>query len=85
MERTIALLSDSGLPKKWWAEAAFTGNYLGNFFPQWGEELSPHEALFGVRPDVSHLRVFGCKAWVHVPWEVRRKLDPRAVPGTFVG
>jgi hypothetical protein len=28
-------------------------------------------------PDVSHLRVFGCIAYVHVPDEKRSKLDPK--------
>jgi len=34
---------------------------------------------------VSRLRVFGCKAWAYLPPDIRRKLDPRAVPAIFLG
>ncbi|KAI0994487.1 hypothetical protein K3495_g13695, partial [Podosphaera aphanis] len=40
------------------------------------------------KPDLSHLRVLGCKAYVLIPEEKRlksRKLDPRAELGIFVG
>ncbi|GKU92547.1 hypothetical protein SLEP1_g6259 [Rubroshorea leprosula] len=33
----------------------------------------------------SHLRVFGCKAFMHVPKEHRSKLDDKAIPCIFVG
>jgi hypothetical protein len=36
-------------------------------------------------PDVSHLRIWGCPAWMHVPKEMRVKLDPVARPCTFIG
>jgi len=32
----------------------------------------------GKKLDVSHLKVFGCIAYVHVPDEKRSKLDPKA-------
>ena len=33
----------------------------------------------------SHLKVFGCKAFVHVPKEKRSKLDRKSTPCIFVG
>lgn len=33
----------------------------------------------------SHLRVFGCKVFVHVPKEQRVKLDVRVVECIFLG
>ena len=33
----------------------------------------------------SHLKVFGCKAFAHVPKEHRAKLDDKAVPCIFLG
>jgi hypothetical protein len=40
--------------------------------------MTPKEKFIGKKPDVSHLRVFGCIAYVHVPNEKRSKLDPKA-------
>ena len=34
---------------------------------------------------VDHLRIFGCPVYVHVPDPTRRKLEPKAVKGVFVG
>ena len=33
----------------------------------------------------SHLKVFGCKAFVHVPKEQRSKLDSKSTPCIFIG
>jgi hypothetical protein len=41
--------------------------------------------MFGHQPDVSHLRVFGSRAYVHEPRKHRDKLDPVNRPGIFIG
>ena len=47
---------------------------------------TPFEVLNGELPDISHLRVFGCGAYVFIPEEVRvNKLAPRAEVMTFLG
>lgn len=46
---------------------------------------NPFEALFCFKPVVSHLRVFGCKAFSHVLKESRKKLDSKAIECTFIG
>ena len=33
----------------------------------------------------SHLKVFGCKAFMHIPKEQRTKLDDKATPCIFIG
>jgi hypothetical protein len=38
-------------------------------------DLTPHEVLFGKKPSLSHLKVFGCVAFVHIPKEKRNKLE----------
>jgi hypothetical protein len=43
------------------------------------------EKFTGKKPDVSHFRVFGCIAYVHVPDEKRSKLDPKAKKCIFIG
>lgn len=39
----------------------------------------------GTKPSVSHLRVFGCEAFVHVPQEKASKLDPKTKKCIIVG
>jgi hypothetical protein len=47
--------------------------------------MTPEEKITGKKPDVSHFRVFGCIAYVHVPDEKRSKLDPKAKKCIFTG
>ena len=46
---------------------------------------TPHELLFGEKPDISHLRVIGCRAYVHVPDANHRKLEPKGIPCWLFG
>jgi hypothetical protein len=36
-------------------------------------------------PEVSHLRIFGCPVYIHIPKDKRTKLDPSSKKGIFVG
>ena len=46
---------------------------------------TPEEVLFGKKPEVNHLRIFGCPVYIHIPKEKRTKLDPSEKKGIFVG
>ena len=46
---------------------------------------TPEEMFSGEKPEVSHLRIFGCPVYVHVPREKRSKLEPSGKKGIFVG
>jgi len=85
MEKVRSMLADSGLPPEAWGEAVMTANYLRNRSPTTGRDLTPYEMMTGNRPDVGHLRVFGSKAFVHIPKEKRNKLDFKGAPGHMVG
>ena len=75
-------LYQSRLPKDFWGEALNTSVYIANRLPI-ADRVSPFEAVYGRKPNLDHLRVFGCKAFVH---EQRvKKLDPRAWIGIHVG
>ena len=39
----------------------------------------------GKKPEVSHLKIFGCPVYIHIPKEKRTKLDPSEKKGIFVG
>ena len=47
--------------------------------------MTPYERVFDAKPDVSHLRVFGSTVYAKIPEQKRKKLDPKAVKGIFVG
>ena len=48
-------------------------------------DVTPKEKFSSRKPDLSHLKVFGCIAYVHVPDELRTKLDPKAEKCIFIG
>ena len=91
MNRTIldnvrSMLHHAKLPKRWWAEAVAACVYLRNRSPTSSfKGETPYERWHGVKPNVEHLRVFGCNVYAHVPSEKRKKLDEKAVKGVFVG
>ena len=41
--------------------------------------------FIGKKPEVSHLKIFGCPVYIHIPKEKRTKLDPSGKKGIFVG
>ncbi len=47
--------------------------------------MTPKEKFTSKKLDVSHLKVFGCIAYVHVLDEKRSKLDPKAKKCIFIG
>ena len=47
--------------------------------------VTPYEAWHNAKPNLSHLRVFGSAAYIHVPKVERRKLDPKSLRCIFVG
>lgn len=85
MEKTRCLLHDSGLEKKFWAEAVNCAVYLLNRSPVSGSNVTPEEIWSGQKPNLSHLRIFGTLVTVHIPKQKRRKLDMKAIEAIFVG
>jgi hypothetical protein len=46
---------------------------------------TPEEMFTGNKPKVSHLKIFGCPVFIHIPKEKRNKLEPSGKKGIFVG
>ena len=81
-----AMIHDQGVPMFLWAEACSTAVYVQNKCPHRRlRDMTPEEAFIGEKPDIGHLRIFGCPVYVHVPRERRTKLDPFGRKGVFVG
>ena len=70
IEMVGSMLLDSKLPQKFWGEALSTAVYLRNrSLTKAVGEMTPYEAWTQEKPEVGHLRVFGCEAYAHVPKE----------------
>jgi hypothetical protein len=87
MDKAQALRLQACLPQSWWEFAIKHATYLYNRTPirrlEW---RTPYELIYGNIPDVGHLRIFGCGAYVHIPPEVRiNKLAPRSELMIFLG
>ena len=86
MERVRSLLSDAKLPKSFWGEALNTVAHVINLTPTIALEGDvPDKVWYGRDVSYDHLRVFGCKCFVHVPKNERSKLDTKSKPCIFVG
>jgi hypothetical protein len=49
------------------------------------KEKTPEEVFLGIKPEVEHLRIFGCPVYIHVPKEKRTKREPLGKKGVFMG
>lgn len=78
MEKARTMLIDGALPNNLWSEAVMTATYLLNRSPTVKlDDMTPYEAWFGSKPDISKLRVFGSKAYAHADGQLK-KLDCRS-------
>jgi transposase InsO family protein len=69
LEHAQAMIFAKNLLKVLWPEAVAYANYIKNRSPTraLGQEITPYQAFFGRKPDVSRLEEFGSKCWVMVP------------------
>ena len=83
----LAMLHFASLPQTYWGEAALTVAYLHNHTESRAlpSGQTPYEMLHGQRPNLSHLRVWGCRAFAHIPLEMQAKLGPKSREVLFMG
>jgi len=80
------MLHDQKLPKFLWGEDTNTTVYVQNRVPhQTLDNKSPEEVFTGVKPNIGHIRIFGCQIYFHVPEDKRKTLEATKKKGTFVG
>jgi hypothetical protein len=86
MEAMKTMIHDRDLPMHLWAEAARTIVYVQNRLSHSALGFKTLEEMFsGKKPEVSHIKIFGCPVFVHIPKEKRTKIDPSGKKGIFVG
>ena len=80
------MLRMANLPKSFQSEAIVTACDLINRSPSvpLGFDI-PKRVWTGKDVSYSHLKLFGCKAFVHMPKEQRSKLDSKSTSCIFVG
>jgi transposase InsO family protein len=85
MNRARAIRSDAKLPPSLWAESVRAAAYLKNrTHTRTLQDKTPYEMWFGVRPDITHLRELGCRAWVHITGE-NPKIYNRSIECVLIG
>jgi len=92
MNRTIldkarAMMHDVNADERMWAETVNTAVYLINRSPAKKPRGKCPEQVWDSheRIDLSHLRIFCCDAYVHVPDQKRKKFDSKCQLLNFVG
>ena len=81
------LLHSAGMSSKFWNYALLHAVYLKNRMPHktLGNTTTPYEMISKKKPDLSHLRVFGCRVYVRKPGKRKYKLDLNYYRGVFLG
>jgi hypothetical protein len=80
------MMTTANLPRILWGETLSAATYIRNRLPTRSlDTMTPHEAWFGEKPQIKHLRTFGCAAYAHIPNEKTKKLDNRGKLSCFIG
>jgi len=83
LERVRCMIIHARLSKSFWAKAVSTAAYVINRSPSAAIGFkTPYEMWTDHKPNIDHVRVFGCIACAHIK---QGKLDPRAIRCLFIG
>jgi transposase InsO family protein len=86
LDKVRAMLTEADLPEMYWYDALEYAAFIHNVTPTRAlANQTPEEAWNGNKPNLSRLRVFGCRAFVHVPDKHRSKLEAKSLVCTFLG
>src|SRR4051812_37938444 len=80
------MLQESKLPNHFWGDCLATLVHIWNMSPtSTVKNATPYELWFKKKPNVSHLRVWGCTAYVHIQRDKRGSLGSHMEKCVFVG
>jgi hypothetical protein len=86
VEMARCMLKSKKMPSEFWGEAVHTAVYVLNRAPTRSlNGKTPYEVWYSRKPNVSHLRTFGCIAHVKKVGPGVNKLADRSIPMVFVG
>jgi hypothetical protein len=80
------MMATSSFPADGWVHAYRHATWLKNRLPAVRlENDTPYYRMYGVNYDLSRVRIFGCRAFAHIPSSQRTKLEPHSAEGLYVG
>jgi transposase InsO family protein len=85
MELVRSMIHSRQVLPKFWAEATHTAVYVLNRILSRILIRTPFESWYHRKPSLSHLRTFGCPAFIYTEKHTRTKLDSKSRPGIFMG
>lgn len=85
MDAARSQMQSTNTPLCLWGEAVVSTVHVQNrsLVNRWN--VTPYESWYGKKPNISHFKVFGARAFAHVPDQNRQKLDAKAQKCIFVG
>ncbi|KAK8534694.1 hypothetical protein V6N12_057338 [Hibiscus sabdariffa] len=83
LDMVRSMMSHSDLPISFWGHALETTAFTLNRVPSKSVQKTPHEMWTGKRPNMSFMKIWGCKAYVK--HQMSTKLEPKSHKCTFVG
>ncbi|KAK8983773.1 hypothetical protein V6N11_009559 [Hibiscus sabdariffa] len=83
LDMVRSMMSHTDLPTSFWGYALETAAFTLNHVPSKSVQKTLHEMWTGRSPNMSFLRIWGCKAYVK--HQMSTKLEPKSQKCTFVG
>ncbi|KAK8698021.1 hypothetical protein V6N13_114153 [Hibiscus sabdariffa] len=83
LDMVRSMMSHTDLPNTFWGYALETTAFTLNRVPSKSVQKTPHEMWTGRRPNMSFMKIWGCKAYVK--HQMSTKLEPKSEKCTFVG
>jgi len=84
-EMALSQLPHATMPRCFGADSLATACYVRNRLPVCPLNVSPHEKWFGKKPNVKHIRVFGCVAYALKPSVEQKKVTAKSEKMRFIG
>lgn len=86
VEMARCMMLSSHVSPEFWAEAVNTATHIRNRCPTRSlQGITPYEAYYKKKPNVSYFKQFGCKAYFLDKTPNKGKFDPRSKECIFVG
>ena len=81
-----AIMAENKFPAKLWGECMQATAYLRDCTPtRMLKNMTPYQAHYGLKLDLSHLRELGCRAFILIQPEHQKKINSHSFEGILVG